>query len=177
MALKESDILGGTASPSTMVARRPTTPEDYPFLYEVYAASRADEMKMAPWTDGEKEAFLQQQFQTQDQYYRRHYPDATFEVLLVEGVPAGRLYVDRIGFPDEYRIMDIALLPEFRNQGIGTALIQEILMAASTTGRAVRLHVESFNPAQHLYERLGFRTIGQNGPYYFQEWRPAPVKL
>lgn len=154
------------------VTRRPATPDDASFLYEVYAASRAEEMARVPWTEAEKEAFLRQQFQAQDTHYHRHYPEAAFDIVLADGARAGRLYIDHAAYPDEIRILDIALLPEFRNRGIGTRLLRAVLDEAAASGRVVRLHVEFYNPAQRLYARLGFRSLRENGPYVFMEWRP-----
>ena len=62
--------------------------------------------------------------------------------------------------------MDIALLPEYRGRGIGTALLEELLVEADATGRRVTIHVERFNPARRLYERLGFVEAGDPGGMY-----------
>ena len=91
--------------------------------------------------------------------------------ILVAGELAGRLYVHRR--EREIRIMDIALLPEFRGRGIGTKLLNEILMEGERTGRPVTIHVESFNPARRLYERLGFTRVASNGVYLLLEWKPS----
>ena len=68
--------------------------------------------------------------------------------------------------------MDIALLPGFRGGGIGTALLNDILAEGERTARPVTIHVESFNPAQRLYARLGFVKVASNGVYYLLEWKP-----
>jgi hypothetical protein len=38
------------------------------------------------------------------------------------------------------------------------------------------IHVERFNPALHLYERLGFRLAEDKGVYYFMKWLPASLE-
>src|SRR5690348_16787850 len=90
---------------------RPVTSDDAEFLYRVYASTREEELSAVPWPPEQKEAFLRMQFSAQDKHYRAHYAGATYDVILVDGVPAGRLYVYRT--PREIRVMDIALLPEF----------------------------------------------------------------
>src|SRR4051794_36072302 len=98
----------GSAEVGTAIARlvlRPITPEDEPFLYAVYASTRAEEMALVDWDEGQKAAFVQMQFTAQDRYYHEHYADAAFQVILCDGVPAGRLYVDRS--PAEITIVDI----------------------------------------------------------------------
>jgi ribosomal protein S18 acetylase RimI-like enzyme len=66
--------------------------------------------------------------------------------------------------------MDIALLPEYRNAGIGARLIRDLQNEAAQTGRSLRLHVETFNPALRLYERLGFHSVSASGIYLEMEW-------
>ncbi len=103
------------------------------------------------------------QFNAQDTYYREHFPDCEFSLLLVDGTPAGRLYVDRRD--DEIRIVDIALLESYRNRGIGGALMSELLDEGESSRLPVRAHVERDNPATRLYDRLGFVKIGEHGGY------------
>lgn len=156
---------------ATEITLRPITPDDAALLYRVYASTREEEMALVDWDDAQKEAFVTMQFTAQHTYYQEHYPDAAFQIILANGQPAGRLYVDR--WPDELRIIDITLLPEFRNAGIGTALLEDILREAAQAGKPVRIHVERFNPAMHLYERLGFSMVGEHGVYYLMERLPG----
>jgi GNAT superfamily N-acetyltransferase len=124
-----------------------------------------------PWSREEKDTFLRQQFTAQHTFYQEHYGDADFQLILREGAPIGRLYLAR--WPKEIRIVDIALLPEHRGGGLGTALLRGIFAEADTVGKPVRIHVEIFNPARHLYDRLGFTQIADRGVYLFLERLPA----
>jgi ribosomal protein S18 acetylase RimI-like enzyme len=155
------------------VARRPIVDEDLPFLLEVYSSTRAEELAVVPWTPTEKQAFLRMQFEAQHRHYQEHYADASFEVLLVDGEPAGRLYVHRSS--GEMRIIDIALLPRFRQQGIGSALLRELLDEATTRCLPVTIHVERNNPALRLYRRLGFEIVSEGDVYYLMR-RDAPAE-
>lgn len=148
---------------------RPETEDDVEFLYRLYVSTRAEEIAIVPWTDEQKEMFLRQQFGAQRAHYLKNYAQAEYSLILENDVPIGRLYVNRL--QDDVRIMDIALLSEHRRRGIGKMLLQEILDAARAEGKSVSIHVETFNPALHLYERLGFKQIDTNGPYLLLEWR------
>ncbi len=140
-------------------------------LFVIYAATRTEELAQVDWDDAQKERFLRMQFDAQRTFYEREYLGAEFQLVLVAGEIAGRLYVHRR--EREIRIMDIALLPGYRGRGIGTALLSDILAEGERTARAVTIHVESFNPAQRLYERLGFAKIASNGVYHLLERKPS----
>ena len=156
------------------ITMRPNKLEDEAFLFKVYASTRADEMALVNWTQPQIESFLLMQFNAQRQYYLEQYPTAEYSIIQSDGDDIGRLIVDHQA--DQILLMDISLLPEYRNKGIGTALIQELMAQAASAGKPIRLHVEFFNPALHLYERLGFRKIQEVGVHYEMEWRPVVVE-
>jgi ribosomal protein S18 acetylase RimI-like enzyme len=137
----------------------------------VYASTRVEELALVDWDDAQKETFLRAQFDAQDAWYREAYAKASFDVILVHGEPAGRLYLHR--GPSEIRIMDIALLPEYRGGGVGTSLLEELAAEADAAGKRLTIHVERMNPALRLYERLGFAVAEDKGVYLFLERRPA----
>jgi ribosomal protein S18 acetylase RimI-like enzyme len=156
---------------STMdVALRPVKPGDEAFLYRVYASTRGAELALVDWSEAQKAAFLRQQFDAQSSYYREHYPEAAFDVILSDGRPVGRLYVAR--WPEEIRIVDVALLPEHRGLGIGTRLLRDLISESEASGKPLSIHVERFNPALRLYERLGFRKKADRGVYLLMERSP-----
>lgn len=150
---------------------RPIGPDDESFLYEVYASARAEEMALVDWTEDQKKAFLRMQFNAQHQYYQDVYAGASFQIILLNEQPIGRLYLAR--WSHEIRIIDIALLSQFRNTGIGTALLKDLLAEAAQAGQAVTIHVEKFNQALRLYERLGFIKTLDKGVYFFLKWTPS----
>jgi ribosomal protein S18 acetylase RimI-like enzyme len=152
---------------------RPVSLDDEAFLFQVYSSTRAEEMGLVPWSDEQKQAFLEMQFNAQRQSYRQEFPDAEYHVILHDGVSAGRLIVDRAD--ERILVIDIALLPEHRRIGIGSALICDLKAEAQETGRPLRLEVENFNPAYRLYERLGFEKVDEAGFYWRMEWRPSKV--
>jgi ribosomal protein S18 acetylase RimI-like enzyme len=155
---------GDPLTAGTVELRRVDPVADAELLLAVYAGTREEELAVVPWTPAEKDAFLRMQFEAQDRWWREQRPNAAFDVILVDGQPAGRLYVDRRA--DEIRIVDIALLPDHRAMGVGTLLIRRILEEGCASSRPVTIHVERGNRARALYERLGFRQIGTTGAVY-----------
>ena len=153
------------------VSLRPTTEADEDFLRTVYAATREEELALVDWTEAQKSAFLRMQFDAQDKHYREAYGNAQFLVIERDRRPVGRLYISRR--ERDIRIMDIALLAEGRNAGVGTALLREILDEAARASKSVSIHVERFNRAMRLYERLGFTKVDEHGVYYLMEWKPV----
>lgn len=152
-----------------MISYRPITADDEKFLYRVYASTRMEELAQTDWDEAQKKAFLRMQFRAQHSHYQTYYADALFQIILLNEEPIGRLY--RANWKNEIRLIDIALLPEHRSQGLGTMLIKRMQAEAAAAGLPLRIHVEKFNPALRLYERLGFRPIEDKGVYWFMEWR------
>lgn len=152
----------------TSISLRPITPEDDSFLAGLYASTRAEELAVTGWSDEDKAVFCRRQFDAQSAHYRENYPGASLQIIERAGVPSGRLYIAR--WEREIRIMDIALLPEHRGGGIGTKLLRELQDEARATGKTLSIHVERFNPALRLYERLRFRMVEDKGVYLLMEW-------
>ena len=151
---------------------RPVRAGDEDFLYRVYASTRTDEMALVDWSAEQKAAFLRMQFQAQASHYRAYYPRAEYQVIQRDDtMPLGRLIVDRAN--DSMLIVDIALLPEYRNAGVGTSIIQQLMAEATSRQRPLLLHVEVFNPAMKLYNRLGFVKTGEQGIYHEMTWKPG----
>jgi ribosomal protein S18 acetylase RimI-like enzyme len=155
------------------ITLRPTSRADEAFLYQVYASTRQEEMALVNWDDAQKQAFLHMQHHAQHTYYHAQFPNASYQLILREETPVGRLYVDRR--EHEIAILDIALLPEYRRQGIGGRLLHQVLAEADEAGKPVRIHVERFNPALRLYEPLGFSRVSDQGVYFLME-RPPLAK-
>ena len=151
----------------TSIQLRSIVETDLDFLHTLYASTRVEEMAMVPWRQNQKNEFLTQQFEAQHQFYQQQFNQAKFDLVLLKGTPIGRLYVDTR--EDEIRIIDIALIPEYRGKGIGTALMNQVLEQAKKQHKPVRIHVEQNNPALHLYQRLGFKQINTDGIYFLME--------
>ncbi len=150
------------------ITLRDVLPEDDSLLYEVYASTREQELAIVPWTDEQRKMFLSMQFASQSSHYRERFPDATYSIIMRDDLPLGRLYVLRE--KDEIRILDITLLPQYRGKGVGTSLVRQLLKEASQSKRRLRIYVETFNPSQQLFQRLGFKPIKEEGINFLMEW-------
>lgn len=158
----------------SFVSLRTTSEIDKNFLCRVYTSTRLEELAVTGWSDADKAIFCESQFTAQDAHYRLHYPKAEYSIILSQNTETGRLYVDR--WPQEIRIMDIALLPEFRGQGIGSHLLQQLQQESTTSQKLLSIHVERMNPALRLYERLGFRVAEDKGIYLLMHWQPPGLE-
>jgi ribosomal protein S18 acetylase RimI-like enzyme len=149
------------------ITLRDAVENDAAFLLEVYGSTRAQELALIDWSDEQKVAFLMFQFEAQHRFYHEQYPEATYSIILQEGQPVGRLYVLRA--EDLIRILDITVLPQFRNGSIGTTLISELLNEGAQKSKPVHIRVEHFNPSLRLFERLGFSKIQEEGINWLME--------
>lgn len=145
--------------------------EDHGFLSLLYASTREQEMELVNWSREQKDIFLQMQFEAQHRFYMEQFTDAEFFVIERGAQSIGRIYIDRR--KDEIRLIDIALLPDFRNQHIGTVLLKEVLKEGQASKLPVGIHVEKNNPAMRLYLRLGFEAVEDQGVYDLMRWQPV----
>lgn len=143
------------------ITLQPVQESDNEFLLKVYGSTREQEMAQVPWTAEQKQQFVRMQWEAQKNHYAAQHPNATHEIIFVEGAAVGRLYLDRSG--DNFHILDITLLPEHRNRGVGSFLLHQIMVEAKEAGKPVTIYVETFNPSLRLFQRLGFTPIQQEG--------------
>ncbi|HKR12119.1 MAG TPA: GNAT family N-acetyltransferase [Pyrinomonadaceae bacterium] len=158
-----------TSQAPVSVSLRPVTSADREFLISVYARSRAAELAQVAWDDAQKDAFCRWQFERQEEEYNQRYPNARYDVIMVDDAPAGRIWV---GVDDkQIRLLDIAILAEFQNRGVGTYLLSQLKDEAAREKKALRHMVFVLNDNAHrFYERLGFSTIEDLGGYKHMEW-------
>ena len=156
-------------SPSAFVTLRPVGHDDEGFLIVLYATTRAEEMALVPWTDEQKAAFVKMQFIARESEYRQRYPTAKHEIVESDEQPVGHLYVARL--EQEIRIVDVTILPQERNRGIGTFLLTELLEEGQEKKLPVTIYVEENNPSLKLFERLGFRQVDQHGLHILLRWQ------
>jgi ribosomal protein S18 acetylase RimI-like enzyme len=154
---------------------RPKESTDEEFLLQLYASPRAQELSLMPWSAEEKDVFVRMQYGAQTYHYAHVYPELNDQIILCEGISAGRLLTARLH--DEIRIVDSSLLPEYHNKGISTSLLTEVLKEAGQEGKRVRLYGSAGNPAKQLYERLGFREIQNDGVHIRMEATPAASQV
>jgi ribosomal protein S18 acetylase RimI-like enzyme len=154
---------------------RNITANDEEVLCQIYSSTRIEELaQLTNWPGNQKEVFLRSQFSAQHTYYQANYTGADFWMIEYRYEVIGRLYVHTNYQEVSIRIIDISLLPQWRNRGIGKQLLLDLLAFAERLNRPVTIHVENFNPAMRLYKSLGFELVSKtNGVYHLLEWHPA----
>lgn len=163
------------------VTLRPALELDQTLLLRVYASTRTAELALTGWDAVTCSRFVQMQFLAQSTHYRQYWPASEHSVIQVQSqdatLPVGRLWIDRRA--KSIHVLDIALLPDWRGQGIGAQCLESLMLEASQTGLELTIQVEQGNPARHLYDRLGFQSVGlQHGVHQLMAWRnPASAAL
>ena len=153
-----------------MFLLRPLRPEDQSFLLKLYASTRAEELAAWGWDKARQETLIKMQFAAQQRWYEAAYPEAEHQLIILKDNPIGQILVLREKSTIE--LIDISLLPEYRNGGVGTALLGELIEESRKSGVPLRLQVQRNNQAAiRLYQRLGFSTIEQDEVYYRMERR------
>jgi GNAT superfamily N-acetyltransferase len=153
------------------ISVRPVTNDDADLLLEIYQSSRGDDLRGLGWAEDRISEFLGMQYEAQQHFYEREYKRVVDEIILWEGKPAGRLVVERR--EHEIRCIDVALLPDHRNKGIGTFLIRKLQNEARREKKPLRLQVIRFNRAVNLFERSGFVRTSETGTHFQMEWAPG----
>lgn len=138
-----------------MLSLRPSTALDTPFLRGLHHVAYRDVVlrQFGAW---EEEA--------QDFWFERSLGEADFRVIMRGSLPVGAL-----GTKDEasrINIVELQVLPEWQNQGIGTFALGTELSRARLAGRPVELRVLKENHARRLYERHGFHVTGESETHY-----------
>ena len=150
---------------------RPFEAADFKFIEALYLSTRAEEVALAGWPEAMRTEFLVQQHRAQHHHYNTYYSAAERLIVVRGGEPVGRLYLDQ--WADQFRIVDVSLVPSSRGAGLGSAILRDVMDWASDLGKGVSIHVETFNPARRLYLRLGFAVAGDKGIYELMEWGMA----
>ncbi len=143
---------------------RPAQAGDDDLLLRLYASTRAAEVAQVPWTPEQKDAFVKMQFVAQKQHYCATYPRADHQIICWQEQGAGRIYLDRNN--ESFHILDVTVLPELRNNGIGSKVLGWVMDEARTAGKPVTIYVETYNSSLRLFERLGFRQSRTEGIHY-----------
>jgi len=151
------------------ISLRPAASGDEEFLFSLYVSSRGDDLRELEWDEQRIAEFLRMQYEAQQRFLKSEYQVVDDQIVLINGERVGRALVERRDH--EIRGVDIALLPEFRNQGVGSWLITQLQSEAARANKPLRLQVIRFSPAVTLLERLGFARTSETGTHYQMEWQ------
>jgi len=160
----------GLGEPSIVL--RPEREDDATFLANLFRATAGRELSLIAIDAAMKESLIRLQFASQTATYRAQYPAARFDIIEQGGVPIGRIVIDP-GI-EAGRIVDIALTPERRTRGLGTAILAAVLERFARRQQRVLCQVLAGNePSLRMCHRVGFRSIGDVPPFVQLEWRPT----
>lgn len=129
---------------------RPARKSDYGYVQRLYVETMQPLLtRLDAWDEDDALA-----------KFRRHYRLADVSIITVNDRDAGFLQVEENA--DGITLAQIHIEAPYRSRGIGTRLIQDLLSASQAKLKPVSLSVVKHNPAQALYERLGFKIVGQD---------------
>lgn len=137
------------------------------FLFAVYS-TRAEEISFWGWSKEAAGAFLFMQYEAQQRSYQQQYPGLTYRVIWADGQKAG--FTAFCVMPSALAFVDIALLPSFRNKGIGSKILKMLQDKAGEQHIPICLSVFNGNKARRLYERFGFQSVADSGVYTTMQW-------
>jgi ribosomal protein S18 acetylase RimI-like enzyme len=160
-------------SPRGPLTLRPERADDQAFRYRLFCQSRPPEWDMVQLDPQFREHLMQHQFEAQTKSYLVQFPKARFDIIELGGERIGRIVVDRAA--GSMLIVDQAIVPQMRNNGLGTTIMRTLMEEARAREIPVRLMVGSSNdPSLRLYLRLGFVPIDTTPMYIELEWKAAP---
>lgn len=154
----------------TTITLRPVADGDREFLLTVYEASRETELSMVQWDAAMRRTFVEHQFDAQTRHYEGEYHEIRHDIILFGDDAVGRLFMS-CGDPTQIAIMDITILPKYRQNGIGTRIVNDLKGEASASNRSLRIYIEDFNPSQGLFRKLGFESVETDTVNLLLEWR------
>jgi GNAT superfamily N-acetyltransferase len=155
---------------------RAASAADQQLLFTLFAAGKIAEFAPLGWSPQQLQPLLHMQFRAQQMSWAQNSPAAADTILCLEDdTPVGRHLIERQ--PSCYRSIDLAVLPDYQNRGIGTWALQQIQNIAALESVAVRLRVIRTNPALHLYERLGFIPVSGDAIALEMEWQPHSTRV
>jgi ribosomal protein S18 acetylase RimI-like enzyme len=145
------------------VTTRASTEQDDAFLFALFKAVRSPEFAHVPLEPAQLETLLSMQYAGQKYSYRAQYPGGD-AIVLLEGRPIGRVWLHQ--GPAEHQLVDIALLPEYQNRGIGAGLLTDAIAAARAAGVRLCCSVAVSNAGSlRFHQRLGFQIVAQDEVY------------
>ena len=153
---------------SQILTLRPSRADDQEFLYRLFCSVHSEKLNLALLSVEERNRLIGLMYQGFAGHYSTIGPAADDRIVLLNNECIGRMIL--LQTREEIRLADLAILPQYRQRGIGTALIGQLQTESLMSNRPVRLHVARFDRASRLYQRLGFYKIDVEGPYLHLEW-------
>lgn len=95
----------------------------------------------------------------QKEYFHKHFDEKEVQIIEKDGAAIGA--IETQDKDDKIFLLNLKIDPKFQDNGIGTELIRKMVNSSEKENKPVELQVLKVNPAQKLYERLGFEVIDE----------------
>ena len=159
------------STPHGTVRTRPETAADEAFLFALHESVKGAEFALMPVAEPIRRQLLTMQLRAMTMSYRSHFPAGHFEIITLNETPIGRLITD--SGPDRFHIVYVALMPEWRNRGIGGTLMTSVLEEPRNQRLPCEATVAIDNLASRRYwSRLGFTERERDLTDLIMERRP-----
>ncbi len=152
------------------ISLRSVEAADESLLLDLYRSTREQELALVPWTEEQKNSFVRMQFIAQRAHYEAANPEAEHFIVIYQSEAVGRLWI--VNSANQIKILDLTVAPAQRNKGIGEQLMTFLLAEAGKKRKSVEVFVETFNPSQSFFGRLGFHAVETQGIHALLRWTP-----
>jgi len=134
---------------------RSVTEEDYDFIYQVKkdAYKKYVEICFGRWDEEQQREYFKKFIET--------YKEGAF-IITFDGKDIG--FYNGCTVDNKYEIGNICIIPEYQNRGIGTDILKDVLF--DNLDKEITIQYFKQNPVGKLYERLGFKFIGETQFHY-----------
>ena len=134
---------------------RDVTENDYDFIYQVKknAYKKYVEMNYGDWNE-----------EQQKEYFKRFieaYKEGAY-IIIFDGQDVG--FYNGCIEDGKYEIGNICIIPEYQKRGIGTSILNDVLL--DNLDKEITIQYFKQNPVGRLYERLGFKLVGETSFHY-----------
>ena len=153
---------------SQVLTLRPARTDDEEFLNRLFYSVYLEKLQLVALSAEEKKTLVELMYQSFTRHYNSVAPASDDRLVLLDNESIGRMIL--LHLREEIRLADLAILPQYRCRGIGSALIGQLQTESTMSKRPIRLQVARFDRALRLYQRLGFYKIDVAGPYLHLEW-------
>ena len=157
------------------VTQRRAGSEDALLLYELFSTSRAVEFAAMGLTGEQYRPLLEMQYRGRAMTCAAQYPEAEDWIVCMEyGTAVGNYLL--AGTSAGPRMIDLAVLPQWRGKGIGTQVLRQAAHRSAAAGEILSLRVMKGNQAMRLYTRVGFQVASEDETSCEMIWQPPPER-
>ncbi|MFA6072638.1 MAG: GNAT family N-acetyltransferase [Candidatus Woesearchaeota archaeon] len=108
----------------------------------------------------------------QKEVFNKKFNIKNIKIITLDGLDIGSLEIETT--KNNIHINEIQLLPKYQGRGIGTKILQDLIIHAKLNKIDLDLKVLKINPAKRLYERIGFIICKETNTHYFMNFITRP---